>query len=253
MVNNGISYQIIGASTPCVEVMLDSHETVIAEAGAMNYFDAGVSFKVTLGDGSEEGQGLFGKVFSAAKRALSNESLFITHFTNNSTRFCKVSFSAPYPGQIVAIDLATLGGTVYCQKNAFLCGTLGTKLSMAFSKKMGAGFFGGEGFILQKLEGQGTAFIHAGGSIVEKVLNSENDTIYVETGSLVGFSEGVEFDIEATTSLKSFLFGGEGLYLTKLSGRGKVWIQAMPFNRLTGILYESLRGRFKEDFKTGTK
>ena len=233
-----INYNIIGTSMPCLEIELDCQQTVIAEAGAMTYFENGIKLEVKLGDGSSKEAGFVGSIFSLAKRIISNESMFITHFTNNSRESKKVSFSAPFPGQIVALDLKLLGGKIFCQKNAFICASIGTKLSMAFTKKMGASLFGGEGFVLQKIEGNELAFIHAGGSIVKKTLNDE--TLYVETGALVAFTEGVIYDIETTTSIKSIMFGKEGLYLTKLKGSGSVWIQSMPFNRFAGIMSEAL-------------
>jgi uncharacterized protein (TIGR00266 family) len=246
MNENNLRYKIIGEHTPCVEIEIDSQKSIIAEAGAMTYFESGISLEVKLSDGSDANQGVMGKLFSAAKRVISNESLFITHFTNNSESSKKVSFSAPFPGQIMALDLNALGGSVFCQKNAFLCGAIGTKLSMAFSKKLGAGFFGGEGFILQKIIGSGVAFIHGGGTIVEKTLNAENSPLYIETGSLVGFSNGITFDVEATTSIKSLLFGGEGLYLTKLSGTGTVWVQSMSFSRFAGVMHNAIRQKYEE-------
>jgi len=245
-----LNYKLIGESMPCVEIELDCQQTVIAEAGAMTYFEDGIGFEVQLTDGSEE-QSTMGKLFSAAKRMIIDESLFITHFTNNSNFSKKhVSFSAPFPGQIIPLDLKALGGTVYCQKNAFLCATLGTSLSMAFSRRLGAGFFGGEGFILQKIQGQQLAFIHGGGTIIERDLQSE--VLYLETGSLVAFTLGIDYDIEATTSIKSIMFG-EGLYLTKLSGTGRVWIQTMPFTRLSGVMFNAMLPKVDKEIRKATK
>jgi uncharacterized protein (TIGR00266 family) len=247
-----LKYQIIGESMPCVEIELDCQQSVIAEAGAMTYFEDGIGLEVQLTDGSDEKQSTMGKLFSAAKRMIIDESLFITHFTNNSNFSKKhVSFSAPFPGQIIPLDLQALGGTVYCQKNAFLCATLGTSLSIAFSKKVGAGFFGGEGFVLQKIEGQELAFIHGGGTIIERDLQSE--VLYIETGCLVAFSSGIDYDIEATTSIRSILFSGEGLYLTKLSGTGRVWIQTMPFNRLAGVMFDAIQSKIEKSIKKAAK
>jgi len=246
-----LNHTIIGSNMPCVEIELDCRQTVIAEAGAMTYYEDGINLEVKLGDGSNQQQGFMGKMFSAAKRMMSNESLFLTHFTNNSRESKKLAFSGSYPGQILALDLKPLGGKVFCQKNAFLCASIGTKISVAFTKKLGASMFGGEGFVLQKLEGKDKVFLHAGGTIVEKTLHE--DILYVETGALVAFSEGVTYDIETTRSLKSVMFGKEGLYLTKMSGTGKVWVQTMPFTRFAGLMYESSREIIGEDITEAIK
>ena len=213
-----------------VEVTLDHGESVIAEAGAMNYMEDGIEFETKMGDGSDANQGVMGKLFSAGKRMLTGESVFMTHFSNQHPVRRTVAFAAPYPGSIISVDLAAIGGGVTCQKDAFLCAALGTKIDITFNKRLGSGFFGGEGFILERLEGDGLAFLHAGGTIIEKELNGE--TLRVDTGCLVGFSDGVNYDIEMTKGLKSMLFGGEGLFLATLSGHGKVWLQSLPFSRL---------------------
>lgn len=233
-----VDYDILGADLQMVEVELDPGETVIAEAGAMNYMEQGIDFETKMGDGSDPDQGLFGKLFSAGKRALTGESLFMTHFTNSGEQKQRVAFSSPYPGKIMPVNMADVGQTLYCQKDAFLCAALGTRLSVAFSRKLGAGFFGGEGFILQKIEGDGMAFISAGGVIVEKELNGE--TLRVDTGSLVAFGEGIDYDIEMAGGLKSMLFGGEGLFLATLSGHGKVYLQSMPFSKLAEHLFKHI-------------
>ncbi|MBN3563091.1 TIGR00266 family protein [Aliamphritea spongicola] len=225
-----VDYEIVGSSMPLLEVELDPGETVIAEAGMMNYMEDGISYETRMGDGSDPDQGLMSKLFSAGKRMLTGESLFMTHFSNEGAGKQRVAFAAPYPGDIVPVNMAEIGQRLYCQKDAFLCAALGTRLSVAFSKKLGAGFFGGEGFILQKLEGDGMAFIQAGGTVVRKELN--NETLRVDTGCLVGFSEGISYDIELTKGMKSMLLGGEGLWLATLSGTGSVWIQSLPFSRL---------------------
>jgi len=225
-----VDYEIIGDDLQMVEVELDPGETVVAEAGAMNYMDSGIAFEAKMGDGSNTSQGLLGKMLSAGKRAMTGESIFLTHFTNRGQGKQRVAFAAPYPGKIVALDMARIGGTIYAQKDAFLAAALGTKISIAFARKLGTGFFGGEGFILQKLEGDGMAFIHAGGTIVEKKLNAS--TIRVDTGCIVGFSEGIDFDIQSAGNMKSMFFGGEGLFLATLSGTGTVWLQSLPFSRL---------------------
>ena len=230
MRSDEIDYQIIGHSMQLVEVTLDQGETVVAEAGAMNYMEDGIEFETKMGDGSDVNQGIMGKLFSAGKRMLTGESVFMTHFSNQHPQRRTVAFAAPYPGSIISINLADIGGGVTCQKDAFLCAALGTKIDITFSKRLGSGFFGGEGFILERLEGDGLAFLHAGGTIIEKELNGE--VLRVDTGCLVGFSDGIDYDIELTKGLKSMLFGGEGLFIATLSGHGKVWLQSLPFSRL---------------------
>ncbi|UUO23799.1 TIGR00266 family protein [Colwellia sp. M166] len=230
MRSDEIDYQIIGNSMQLVEVTLDQGETVVAEAGAMNYMEDGIEFETKMGDGSNATQGIMGKLFSAGKRMLTGESVFMTHFSNQHPQRRTVAFAAPYPGSIISINLADIGGGVTCQKDAFLCAALGTKIDITFSKRLGSGFFGGEGFILERLEGDGLAFLHAGGTIIEKELNGE--VLRVDTGCLVGFSDGIDYDIELTKGLKSMLFGGEGLFIATLSGHGKVWLQSLPFSRL---------------------
>ncbi|MEJ2455629.1 MAG: TIGR00266 family protein [Candidatus Thiodiazotropha sp.] len=241
-----IEYRIIGHDMQLVEIVLDPGETVIAEAGAMTYMEAAISFETRMGDGADPEEGMFGKLFSAGKRMLTGESLFTTHFTNGaSAGKSRVAFSAPYPGTVMPLALSQLGGKVICQKDAFLCAARGTKLGIAFNKRLGSGLFGGEGFILQKLEGDGLAFIQAGGTVIEKTLN--NETLRVDTGCLVGFTEGIEYDIGMSGGLKSMLFGGEGVFLATLSGSGKVWIQSLPFSRMADrILQHAPQGGGKE-------
>ncbi len=223
-----IDYRIQGAAMQYVEVELDPGETVVAEAGAMMYMTQGVKFEARMGDGSASG--IMGKLFGAARRMLTNESLFMTHFTNEAEGKEQVAFAAPYPGQIVSVALAELDGELLCQKDAFLCAAKGTQISVAFSKKLGAGLFGGEGFVLQRLRGSGHAFLHAGGTLMVRELRGEK--LRVDTGCVVAFQSGVEYDIERSGGLKSMLFGGEGMFLTTLSGHGKVWLQSLPFARL---------------------
>lgn len=225
-----VDYEILGAEMQLVEVELDPGETVVAEAGAMTYMEEGIGFETRMGDGSEPDQGLMGKLFSAGKRMVTGESVFTTHFTNNGVGKRRVSFSAPYPGNIVPLDMAQIGGRVTCQKDAFLCAALGTKIDITFNRRLGSGLFGGEGFILQTLEGDGMAFIQAGGTVIRKELN--NETLRVDTGCLVGFSGQINYDIERAGSLKSMVFGGEGLFLATLSGTGTVWLQSLPFSRM---------------------
>ena len=230
MQSHEIDYTIHGDDIQLVEIELDPEETVIAEAGAMNYMEDDIVFETRMGDGSEPEQGMISKMFSAGKRMLTGESLFLTHFSNHGSSKRRVAFAAPYPGKILALDLNKLGGGLTCQKEAFLCAALGTKLQIVFRRKLGAGLFGGEGFILQKLEGDGKAFIHAGGTVVKKQLQGE--TLRVDTGCLVAFTSGIDYDIQRSGSLKSMVFGGEGLFLTTLSGHGTVLLQSLPFSRL---------------------
>lgn len=223
-----VDYEIKGAELQLVEIELDAGETVIAEAGAMTFIEEGIVFKTKMGDGSDSN--VFGKLFSIGKRMMGGESLFTTHFTNEGKSKARVGFSAPYPGNIVALNMAELGEKVTCQRDAFLCAALGTKIDMAFSRRLGSGFFGGEGFILQALHGDGMAFIQAGGTVIEKELNG--DSIRIDTGCLVGFSGDINYGIERSGGLKSMMFGGEGIFLASLEGHGKVWLQSMPFSRM---------------------
>ena len=230
MKSHEIDYKIIGHDIQAVEVELDPEETVIAEAGAMCWMDDGISFEAKAGDGSNMDEGFFSKVFGMGKRVLTGESLFMTHFTNIGEGKKRVTFNAPYPGRIIPIDLENVNGKLICQKDSFLCAARGTKIDITFSKKIGAGLFGGEGFILQSLQGDGNAFIHAGGTVVEKQLNGEK--LIVDTGCLVAFEEGISYDIQAAGNLKSMVFGGESVFLATLEGHGKVYLQSMPFSKL---------------------
>ncbi len=226
-----VDYQVFGDDLQFVEVELDSGETVIAEAGVMMYMEDGISFETKMGDGSKPKAGFLDKMVSVGKRAITGESLFMTHFTNSAPGGKKhVAFGAPYPGKIIAIDLDEANGELICQKDSFLCAALGTELSIAFNKKIGAGLFGGEGFILQRLRGDGMVFIHAGGTIVEKRLN--NEKIMVDTGCIVAFESTINYDIQRAGNLKSMIFGGEGIFLATLQGTGRVWLQSLPFSRL---------------------
>ncbi len=225
-----VDYQIYGDDMQFVEIELDLNETVIAEAGAMMYVDDGIEFEAVMGDGSEPDQGLFGKLKGAGKRVITGESLFMTHFTNQGGGKSRVSFAAPYPGKIIPVDLSSVGGRLICQKDAFLCAAKGTKVGIAFNKKLGAGFFGGEGFILQDLQGDGLVFIHAGGTVIERKL--DGGSLRVDTGCLVAFEPSVNYDIARAGKLKSQVFGGEGLFLATLQGTGRVWVQSLPFSRL---------------------
>lgn len=230
-----IDYQIKGESIQIVEVELDPAETVIAEAGAMLFMEDGILFETKMGDGSNPQQGLFDKLLSAGSRLLTGESLFMTHFTNRGSRKAKVGFSAPYPGTVIPVDLAKCPGQeLVVQKDGFLCAAFGTKLSIVFNRKIGSGLVGGEGFILQKLQGDGLAFVHAGGTVIERTLN--NETLRVDTGCVVAFESQIDFDVERSGSLKSMVFGGEGIFLATLRGTGKVWLQSMPIRKLIQAL-----------------
>lgn len=225
-----VDYELIGHDMQIVEVELDPHETVIAEAGAMNYMEQGIEFEAKMGDGSEVESGFMGKLLGAGKRMITGESLFMTHFSNVGQGKQRVAFSAPFPGKIIPLNMAELGGRILCQKDSFLCAALGTRVDIAFNRKLGAGFFGGEGFILQSLEGDGMAFVHAGGTVVKREL--KNETLRLDTGCLVAFTPGIEYDIARAGGLKSMFFGGEGLFLATLTGTGTVWMQSLPFSRL---------------------
>lgn len=245
MKSHEIDYRIIGESIQLVEIELDPHETVIAEAGAMVYMESGIEFETKLGDGSNPSSGFLGKLLSAGARAITGESIFMTHFTNHGIGKRKVAFSAPYPGTVVPIDLSKVGGNLIVQKDGFLCAALGTSISLHFNRKLGAGLVGGEGFILQRLSGDGLAFVHAGGTVIEKQLN--NETLRIDTGCIVAFEPTIDFDVQTSGNLKSMLFGGEGLFLATLSGSGKVWLQSMPIKKLVQALAPYGRNRGKEN------
>lgn len=230
-----IEYKLHGDDMQFVEIILDPGESCIAEAGAMMMMDQSIKMETLFGDGAKKG-GIFGVLGGAAKRAITGESLFVTSFTNEGRDKQQVSFASPYPGKIIPIDLSIYGGKIVCQKDSFLCAAKGVSIGVDFTKKIGAGFFGGEGFILQKLEGDGLAFIHAGGTIVKKTLNS-SETLRVDTGCLVAMTKNVRYNIEFVGGIKNTLFGGEGLFLATLTGPGDVWIQSLPFNRLASKVF----------------
>ena len=239
-----VDFQIVGDDMQMVIVELDPQETVIAEAGAMTYMEEGIQFETKMGDGSEPEQGFFGKMLSAGKRMVTGESIFMTHFTHQGRGKSHVAFGAPYPGKIIPIDLSTVpGNDLLCQKDAFLCAAHGTKVTIAFNKKLGAGLFGGEGFILQKLVGDGMAFVHAGGTVIEREL--KNETLRIDTGCIVAFEPHIEYSIERAGNLKSMFFGGEGLFLATLRGSGCIWIQSLPFSRLASRVLMNAGSRGK--------
>jgi uncharacterized protein (TIGR00266 family) len=236
MKSHEVDYRLLGDDLQIVEVELDPGETVIAEAGAMNYMDGDIQFETKMGDGSNPASGFLENLLSVGKRVLTSESIFMTHFTNRGHRKQKVAFAAAYPGKIVPMDLASLGGTLLCQKDAFLCAALGTELSIAFTQKLGAGFFGGEGFILQQLRGDGWAFVHAGGTVIEKKLAGQ--TLRVDTGAS-SLSPGHQIQYPAFRQFEVHALGGEGLFLATLQGMGTVWLQSLPFSRLADRIIRS--------------
>jgi len=235
---DNLDYKIIGHDLQMVEVELDPGETVVAEAGAMTYVEDDISFTTKMGDGA---RGVMGKLFNVGKRMLTGESVFLTHFTNEGAKKRHVGFASPFPGSIIALNLAELGEDVTCQKDSFLAAALGTEVDIVFQKRLGTGFFGGEGFILQRLRGDGVAFVHAGGTVIRKELN--NETLRLDTGCLVAFSSGIDYKIKLNRGIRSMFFGGEGFFLATLSGNGSVWIQSLPFSRLADrIIAQALVG-----------
>ncbi|MGB3005155.1 MAG: TIGR00266 family protein [Chitinophagaceae bacterium] len=232
--NHEIDYKIYGEEMQFVEIELDPNETAIAESGAMMMMDDSIQMQTIFGDGSaQQPTGFFGKLMSAGKRVLTGESLFMTAFTNEGQGKKKVSFAAPYTGKIITLDLQQLGGTIIAQKDAFLCAAKGVSVGIHFQRKLGVGIFGGEGFIMQKLEGDGLAFLHAGGYIVERELKG-GEILKIDTGCVVAYTPNTQFDIEFVKGIKNFMFGGEGLFFAKMQGPGKVWIQSLPISRLAG-------------------
>ncbi len=226
-----IDYDIFGDDMQYVEVELDPGEAAVGEAGMMMFMQDGIEMETVFGDGSAAQAGLMGKLMGAGKLLLTGESLFTTVYSNQASGKRRVAFAAPYPGKIIAIDLKQIGGTLICQKDSFLCAAKGVSLGIAFQKRMGVGFFGGEGFILQKLEGDGMVFFHAGGTLAEKKL-APGEIIRVDTGCIAAMQPSVDFDIQYVGKLKTALFGGEGMFFTRLTGPGKVWLQTLPFSRL---------------------
>jgi len=244
-----VDYEIKGAEMQFVEVELDPGEAAVGEAGSMMFMDAGIAMDTVFGDGSNSGGGgLFGKLLSAGKRLVTGESLFTTVFTNNSGAKQRVAFAAPYPGKILPMDLRQLGGTLICQKDAFLCAARGVSLGIALQQKMSVGFFGGEGFIMQRLDGDGLAFVHAGGTVVRRELQP-GQTVYVDTGCVVAYTPSVGFEVQYVGKVKTALFGGEGLFFAKLTGPGQLWLQSLPFSRLASRVFAAApqRGGSREE------
>lgn len=243
-----IDYEIRGAEMQFVEVELDPGEAAIGEAGSMMFMDAGIAMDTVFGDGSAQQGGFFGKLMGAGKRLVTGESLFTTVYSNNASTKQRVAFAAPYPGKILPMDLSQLGGTLICQKDAFLCAARGVSLGIAVQQKLSTGFFGGEGFIMQKLDGDGLAFVHAGGTVVKREL-AAGQTLLVDTGCVVAYTPNVNFEIQYVGKIKTALFGGEGMFFAKLTGPGTIWLQSLPFSRLASRVFAAApqRGGSREE------
>jgi len=243
-----VDYEIKGAEMQFVEVELDPGEAAVGEAGSMMFMDAGIGMDTVFGDGSQNQSGLFGKLLGAGKRLVTGESLFTTVYTNQGAGKLRVAFAAPYPGKILPMDLRQLGGMLICQKDAFLCAAKGVSLGIHFQQKISTGFFGGEGFIMQKLEGDGLAFVHAGGTVVRRELKP-GQVLFVDTGCLVAYTPSVNFEVQYVGKIKTALFGGEGLFFAKVTGPGTVWLQSLPFSRLASRVFAAApqRGGSREE------
>jgi uncharacterized protein (TIGR00266 family) len=233
---NQLSYEIKGAEMQFVEVELQPGQSAIGEAGSLMYMDGGVAMDTVFGDGSDGQGGFFGKLIGAGKRALAGDTIFTTVYANPTSSRQRVAFAAPYPGKIVPMELAELGGTLICQKESFLCAQRGVSLGIYFQKRLSVGFFGGDGFIMQRLDGQGTVFVHAGGTIVKRELQA-GQTLLVDHGCLVALTPSVNFEIQYVGKIKTALFGGEGLFFAKVTGPGTVWLQSLPFSRLASRVF----------------
>ncbi len=245
--NHEIDYKLFGEEMQCVEIELDPRETVIAESGSFMYMNSDIGMETIFGDGSRSGGNSFmDKILGAGKRLLTGESLFMTAFTNLGNDKSRVSFAAPYAGKIIPLDLQELQGKIICQKDAFLCAAKGVSVGIQFQRKLGTGLFGGEGFIMQKLEGDGMAFVHAGGHIMEKTL-LPGEVLKVDTGCIVAYTQDIDFDIEFVKGIKNAIFGGEGLFFARLQGPGKVWLQTLPVSRLASRILSYGAGRRKEE------
>lgn len=238
-VSHEIDYEVHGEEMQYVEITLDPSETVIGEAGAMMYMTSGIKMETVFGDPSEQNQGVLGKLMSAGKRALTGESLFVTTFTAIGSQREQVGFASPFPGKLLPMHLDQLGGELVCQKDSFVCAAMGTKVGIAFQKKIGAGLFGGEGFIMQRLTGDGIAIVHAGGNMLQRDLKP-GEVLKVDTGCLVALQPSVNYDIQFVGGFKNTLFGGEGLFFATLTGPGRVWLQSMPFSRLVGRIASTM-------------
>ena len=234
-----VDYRIVGSDMQFVEVELDPGESTVAEAGAMMYMTSAIHMETIFGDGSSPRSGVMGALLGAGKRLLTGESLFMTVFTNQGQGKQHVAFAAPYPGKILAMDLKQLGGTLICQKDSFLCAARGVSIGIAFQRRMGVGLFGGEGFIMQRLEGDGLCFVHAGGTVHPLELQA-GETLRVDTGCIVALQPSVTYDIQLVGGVKTALFGGEGLFFATLTGPGRVWLQSLPLSRLAGRIYKAI-------------
>lgn len=246
MQNHEIDYVIHGEEMQYVEVELDPMETAVAEPGSFMMMDDGISMETIFGDGSQQQSGFLGKLFSAGKRMLVGENLFMTAYTNVGSGKKKVSFASPYPGKIIPLDLMKLGGRVVCQKDAFLCAAKGVAVGIEFQRKLGTGLFGGEGFIMEKLEGDGMAFVHAGGHVLARNLRP-GELLKIDTGCIVGFTGGIQYDIQFVGGIKNTLFGGEGVFFATLRGPGTVWIQTLPISRLASRILSFSRGGHRKE------
>jgi uncharacterized protein (TIGR00266 family) len=231
-----VDYEIKGAEMQFVEVELDPGEAAVGEAGSMMFMDAGITMDTVFGDGSKQQGGLFGKLLGAGKRLITGESLFTTVYTNSAPAKQRIAFAAPYPGKILPMDLSKMGGMLICQKDSFLCAARGVSLGIALQQKLSVGFFGGEGFIMQKLEGDGLAFVHAGGTVLRRELQP-GQTLLIDTGCVVAYTPSVNFEIQYVGKVKTALFGGEGLFFAKITGPGTVWLQSLPFSRLASRVF----------------
>ncbi|MET0351448.1 MAG: TIGR00266 family protein [Rhizobacter sp.] len=243
-----VDFEIKGSEMQFVEVELDPGEAAVGEAGSLMFMDAGIGMDTVFGDGSAQQGGFLGKLLGAGKRLVTGESLFTTVYTNQASRKLKVAFASPYPGKILPMDLSKLGGTLICQKDAFLCAAKGVSLGIFFQQKLSVGFFGGEGFVMQKLEGDGLAFVHAGGTVVKRDLQP-GETLLIDTGCVVAFTPNINFEIQYVGKIKTALFGGEGLFFAKVTGPGTVWLQSLPFSRLASRVFAAApqRGGSREE------
>lgn len=244
--NHEIDYFIQGEEMQMIEIELDPQETAIAEAGAFMYMDEGIQMETIFGDGSEQKGGFFGKIIGAGKRLLTGESLFMTAYTHRGVGKARVAFASPYPGKIIPIDLSEIGGKIICQKDSFLCAAKGVSIGIEFQRKLGTGLFGGEGFIMQKLEGDGLAFCHAGGYVIKRTLKP-GEVLRVDTGCIVAYTQTVDYDIQFVGGIKNTLFGGEGVFFATLKGPGDVWLQTLPISRLASRILAFGSGARKEE------
>lgn len=246
--NHEIDYRIFGEEMQCVEIELDPQETVIAESGSFMYKEQSIQMQTVFGDGSNDSGGFMGKLMGAGKRLLTGESLFMTTYTQQGAGKARVAFASPYPGKIIPLDLYAMGGKVVCQKDAFLCAAKGVSVGIEWQRKLGTGLFGGEGFIMQKLEGDGLAFVHAGGHIIERTLQP-SEVLHIDTGCVVAYTKDVDFDVQMIGGIRNTIFGGEGMFFAVLRGPGKVWLQTLPISRLASriIQYAPQTGSRKEE------